>query len=69
MGENEITGLARRIDQLIQLCDQLRQENRLLRSSEQAWKSERAQLIEKNEMARVKVEAMISRLKALEQET
>ena len=69
MGEDEITGLARRIDQLIQLCDQLSKENRLLRSSDKAWKSERAQLIEKNEMARVKVEAMISRLKALEQET
>ncbi|MGY0216778.1 TIGR02449 family protein [Endozoicomonadaceae bacterium StTr2] len=69
MGEDDITGLARRIDQLIELCDQLRQENRLLRSSEQAWKSERAQLIEKNELARTKVEAMISRLKALEQET
>jgi cell division protein ZapB len=40
-----------------------------LRVSEKAWREERAQLVEKNEMARVKVEAMISRLKALEQDS
>ena len=42
---------------------------RQLRASEKAWREERAHLIEKNEMARLKVEAMISRLKALEQDS
>ena len=49
--------------------EQLKAQNRLLRQSEQAWREERAHLIEKNEMARVKVESMISRLKALEQDS
>ncbi|GAA4650893.1 hypothetical protein GCM10023116_31760 [Kistimonas scapharcae] len=61
--------LSRKVDELIVLCNHLRQENRILRASEHAWKQERAQLIERNEMARTKVEAMIGRLRALEQET
>ena len=69
MEPSEIKALSGKIDELLTLCQQLRQENRILRSSEQQWKQERAQLIEKNEMARVRVEAMIGRLKALEHES
>ena len=43
-------------------------DKRVLLANEKAWREERAQLIEKNEMARHKVESMISRLKALEQD-
>jgi cell division protein ZapB len=53
---------------LIYRCHQLEQENRSLRSQENAWRKERGRLIEKNELARTRVEAMIERLKALEQE-
>ena len=69
MEPSEIKALSGKIDELLTLCQQLRQENRILRTSEQQWKKERAQLIEKNEMARVRVEAMIGRLKALEHES
>lgn len=65
----ELSTLSRKVDDLIVLCNRLRQENRILQASELAWKQERAQLIERNEMARTKVEAIISRLRALEQET
>jgi cell division protein ZapB len=34
-----------------------------------SWTTERAKLIEKNELAKSKVEAMISRLKSLEQDS
>ena len=34
----------------------------------QEWAQERARLIEKNELARSKIEAMIGRLKGLEQD-
>jgi cell division protein ZapB len=68
MENAELHALATKLDVLIQQCEQLRAHNRLLRANEKAWREERAQLIEKNEMARVKVEAMISRLKALEQD-
>ena len=69
MEASELASLDRKITELVQLCQQLRQENRILRASEQQWKQERAQLIEKNELARTKIEAMIGRLKALEQES
>ncbi|WP_230400372.1 TIGR02449 family protein [Zooshikella ganghwensis] len=61
--------LHHKIDELLALCQELLEENQTLKASEQAWREERAQLVEKNELARSKVEAMISRLKALEQES
>ncbi|MBB3102627.1 TIGR02449 family protein [Azomonas macrocytogenes] len=61
--------LASKIEQLIQRIEQLETENHALRASEQTWQKERTQHIEKNETARSKVELMISRLKALEQDS
>ncbi|CDZ94838.1 MULTISPECIES: TIGR02449 family protein [Pseudomonadaceae] len=69
MEDADLQLLSTRLEQLIQHLEQLKVQNRLLLHSEQAWREERAQLIEKNEMARVKVESMISRLKALEQDS
>ena len=58
-----------RLDELISLCDRLEKENSTLRSQETDWQQERARLIEKNELARNRVEAMITRLKSLEAES
>ncbi|MCY4177632.1 MAG: TIGR02449 family protein [Endozoicomonadaceae bacterium] len=55
------------IDKLITRCTQLHQENRILRTNEQMWKQERFSLTQKNELARAKIESMISKLKELEQ--
>ena len=49
--------------------EQLNRQNGLLIAQEKTWREERAHLIEKNEIARHKVESMISRLKALEQDS
>jgi cell division protein ZapB len=46
----------------------LARENRALRAQQQNWTTERAKLIEKNELAKSRVESMITRLKALEQD-
>lgn len=61
-----IDQLAGRLDSLAAACRRLREENRVLRASQEAWTSERAALLAKNEQARARVEAMISRLKQLE---
>jgi cell division protein ZapB len=61
--------LERKIGDLIALCEQLDQENRTLKSAANGWQQEREQLIQKTEMARSKVEAMIIRLRAMEQES
>ncbi|HEY3699439.1 MAG TPA: TIGR02449 family protein [Spongiibacteraceae bacterium] len=61
--------LERKIGDLIHLCEQLDRENRLLKTAANGWQQEREQLIQKTEVARSKVEAMIIRLKTLEQQT
>ncbi len=58
-----------RIDELIEVCDRLKQENRLLRDEREMLASERAALLEKNEQVRQRVENMISRLRAMEKGT
>lgn len=60
--------LESKIDELIDLCGVLTKENRALRAQQQNWTTERAKLIEKNELAKSRVESMITRLKALEQD-
>jgi cell division protein ZapB len=44
----------------------LKTENKSLRNQQDTLVADRANLIEKNEKARTRVEAMISRLKAME---
>jgi cell division protein ZapB len=61
--------LERKIGDLISLCEQLDRENRTLKNAANSWQLEREQLIQKTEIARSKVEAMIIRLKAMEQES
>lgn len=68
MSAEQFRALEHQIDQLIYRCQQLEQEAKSLRAQEAGWKKERVKLIEKNELARTRVEAMIHRLKALEQE-
>ena len=57
-----------KLDRLIELCQQLKQENQALREREAGLVDERSQLIEKNEMARQKIETMINRLRNLSAE-
>jgi cell division protein ZapB len=68
MEDVDLQALTTKLDVLIQRIEQLKAQNRQLLTSEKAWREERSHLIEKNEMARHKVESMISRLKALEQD-
>ena len=62
----EIQSLEAKIDQLIRTCSQLSDENQALREQQSNLMAERAALIEKSELARSRVEAMIARLKAME---
>ncbi len=68
MNTLEIQDLESKIDELINLCDELEKKQLLLESDRETWQQERTRLLEKNELAKSKVEAMIMRLKALEQE-
>lgn len=62
----EMDVLERRVSELISLTKQLSRENKALRTQQENWSVERAKLIEKNELAKSRVESMIGRLRALE---
>lgn len=63
---DEIVQLETRLEDLASLHAKLKIENRTLREQQSTLVEERARLIEKNELARGKVEQMIVRLKSLE---
>jgi cell division protein ZapB len=65
--EHELKRLEKRVDALVGVCDQLQDENRSLKSRQDMLTTERATLLQKNEQVRARVEAMIGRLKAMEQ--
>lgn len=64
----DIDSLERRIDELIALCDELEKKQSTLEADRENWLAERTRLLEKNELAKAKIEAMIMRLKSLEQD-
>jgi cell division protein ZapB len=59
--------LEAKVDELIQLCNEMKSENQLLRDHKHNWENERKSLVEKNELARARLEKVLQRLKTLEQ--
>ncbi|MCX4188719.1 TIGR02449 family protein [Methylophaga sp. OBS3] len=68
MDKTPIQQLEQQVDELLRAGRRLREENLLLRSQQAAWLSERAQLIEKTDVARSRIEKMVTRLKQLDEE-
>ena len=62
----DIVQLEQRVEELIRACSTLKDENDTLRQKQGHLMAERAELIEKTELARTRVEAMITRLKSME---
>ena len=73
MDNRDLTGelrkLLAKLDLAAAAMQRLQDENRSLRHQVEQMAGERAQLIAKQEQARSRVEAMIIRLKSLEQHT
>lgn len=65
--ETELKRLEKRLEELVSAVKHLQDENRALRHRQDALMAERATLLQKNEQTRSRVEAMIVRLKAMEQ--
>ena len=65
--EAELLRLERRMDELLVICRQLQGENVSLKKRQDNLIGERAKLIQLNDQVRSRVEAMINRLKAMEQ--
>lgn len=66
LNEQAFKGLEIRVGELIETCEELKKENHLLKLQQHSYTTERATLIDKNEQARKRVEAMITRLKSME---
>jgi len=62
-----LTLLTERVDQLVQLCEHLTQENQVLRDQQTSLQTECNILREKNEQSRARIDAMVARLKGLGQ--
>ncbi len=62
----DLKALETRVDELINTVDKLTSENTALKSQQHNLVTERAELIEKTELARTRIESMISRLRAME---
>lgn len=67
--EPTLQTLELQIDDLIQLCQQLAEENHQLRERHTQLISERDALLAKNALASTRIEAMIVRLKSMEIDT
>ncbi len=68
MSSDVLSDLENKIDQLVELSERLQKENTGLRQRESSLLKEKGQLMEKTELARSRVESMITRLKALNPE-
>ncbi|MCX2978128.1 TIGR02449 family protein [Candidatus Marimicrobium litorale] len=66
MSGNQLKDLEKKLDELIALCRELNLENGALKAEVAGWRDERKDLMDKNELARTKVEAMIDRLRSME---
>ena len=67
MQDEDLKRLEMRIDELIAICAQLKDENRQLREQKVEFSAERENILEKQDQARVRVENILNRLKSLEQ--
>jgi len=62
----ELKDFEDKLDQLIDKYHTMKNENSSLKIKQEALTQEKAQLLEKTTLARTRVEAMITRLKAME---
>ena len=66
MATNDLEALEENVDELIALSEVLAEENQVLKAKQQSWTTERAKLVERNELTKTRVESMIARLRALD---
>lgn len=67
--QQQLQLLEARLIELLDISARLKRENQALHSRENKLLDERAQLMKKNDLAKAQVEAIISRLRSLEQDS
>ena len=67
MEASQIKIFTDKVEQLLAHCQKLESDNAALKTQQDEWSSERIKLLQKNDLAKNKIESMIGRLKSLEQ--
>ena len=66
MSEDRFESLNEKVDNLIDLCAEMKRENQLLQADTNSLQIKRKQLLEKNKEAKAKLESILVRLKAMD---
>ncbi len=66
MSEDSFNSLNDKVDDLIELCAEMKRENQALKANESSWQTERKQLLDRNQEAKAKLESILVRLKAMD---
>ena len=65
MSEDRFESLNEKVDNLIDLCAEMKRENQLLKANANSLQAQRKQLLETNKEAKAKLESILVRLKAM----
>jgi len=63
----KLKDLGKKLEEILVVCEKLKEENLLLKQQQNKLIEDRASLLQKNDQVRVRAEAMISKIKAMEQ--
>ena len=66
MSEDRFESLNEKVDNLIDLCAEMKRENQLLKADANSLQAQRKQLLQKNKEAKAKLESILVRLKAMD---
>lgn len=66
MHDPDLSELVQKVEKLLAINESLRSQNHAMRRAEAQWQTERSRLMQQNELAKIKVDDMISRLQTLE---
>ena len=66
MSDESFNLLSTKVDDLIDLCAEMKRENQILKSDQSSWQNERQQLMEKNQLTKSKLQSVLDRLKAID---
>lgn len=66
MSDDSFDTLSAKVDDLIDLCAEMKRENQMLKANQDSWKSERQQLESKNQEAKSKLQSILDRLRSMD---
>jgi len=67
MEASQLKQFSDKVEKLLEYCQKLESDNSVLKAQQDEWSGERIKLMQKNDLAKNKIESMIGRLKSLEQ--